>query len=1696
MNIRVGKDISLKWSILTDGVPVPLEGRALSLTMTYPDGKVQSLFFTTEEHHVLVSLLGRDLTETGVYSLTLWENKGKGGQTAVDYINAFRLVANTSMEDKSVANNLRVATKNLGYSRLEKTMGNGAGQEGWGKEAPIGSRSINGSIYLTVTGNTIETVERVQGSQGEAYRCYFKALTSDGGVIPNLWRVGDQAYHKEYGTERTYWRKVVATNFTEGIDSGMYHFVDLSATDCAEGSVEPQEKDEIVQLGYRGDDAPERQVAIILSGEGAESPYIRQHTGIKSYSLPEAELQIRPGDNSMSARVSLLAGSKGLKNLEEWDEVEGNILQLQLDLIALQELLGIAQKEIEDNSASIADALRDAKDALENANAAAIDAADAKQRFEEIADDEIISVAEKHVLRTELARIKADYSDIKNELEQYEVEKEEELWAAYENAYNAFKADLETKINTTGNVSVGNLLTLQDTYYDSRTLILDGIYKAAKALADKANNAVAKVEQSVKDVQEDVDTANTVAGEAKAAAEQAQADADTAQAKADNAQAVADKADEKFDAWAADDVISPVERKGVKDELAFIVADYNDIQNQISKYELSDTETDKSIDNFTTYYNWYKGNLEYVLNPTNPNDILESGAVKIPAAMNANQDGYYAARTVILEKIAAAAKAVADNAVKIAEEAEKRAEAIEEMQDNINAAMETLEDRMVGYEGNIAEINARLDGVVENYFLKGAPTLDGEPVSDWVTDLEKINHVGDTYTNINPFTDDNGKVIDEDAGKSWRWCFCTEDVTPSIEVTDKQGNKKRMHWHPIADSDAVKALLEASKAMTNADGRARTFVTKAQPAPPYDEGDLWLQGPEGDIMVCKQGIHRKAGESGNLDDWEKAGKYVDDVGLADFFEGAFSEAIKDVRSQIDGKAETWYQEDDPSANWKDDITRDKHLGDLWYRPSAQKNYMYSLLDPSGYGWKEIDGVPDGVYDYVDTKAQIFVGESKPSAPYNINDLWLKLVDGEATDIYRCVESKTQEGSEEDNDWKLASYYTDSSTVADFIRDTYGKDLEGLRAQVDGKAETWYQATDPSVSWAPSEKAKHEGDLWYNTTDGLSYIYRKGEDGKYVWEPIYSVPEELYDALDSKSQIFVSISVPSPPYYKRDLWIVLDEKENATVIKRSLVDRVKGEGKKEDWVTACDYATKDEVDKNAGEVAARFDSLESDVDKAAAKLEDVYTKAEADGKIDASEAEAIAQAKAELEAAKTQLKEYTNNQIDGLSTGSQNLLVNSGFTGGFEVVALNSGSTLKQMFDMFSPSLEYWDFMNTEATASEYTQTGKAAYLYGGMSSLSQSIIHDIYPDKDYVLSFSAKGSGVDVYFGGVSATIPLTANWDRYVWKLKTAASFTVKTLRFVPSGSMTIGDIKLEEGTIPSEWSISPYDNRSTMAKFEEGAYLQELLKVPNKISPGSGFIETGVLNAGLIQMGDYTAGEMTRVTAGMSGNYDDEHSVAFFGGGNYAQAITTVGKYKANPQYQPTQEELAEMAKIVLTHGGRAILEDAIVRGSIYAENGYFKGRVEANEGYFKGTVAARTVLTEVKQLTTYDDGYVIGEGTNTYYTTFYCPQLAESAGVKTIYLPIAEQHKGMELSFFCDNRGETQKSSWQLQGSVYDSQGHLDVINASTSNAAMSSYNTVILSATNTMYRFISMPDQDRSNRYVWWAMQPVGGGTEYA
>lgn len=188
--------------------------------------------------------------------------------------------------------------------------------------------------------------------------------------------------------------------------------------------------------------------------------------------------------------------------------------------------------------------------------------------------------------------------------------------------------------------------------------------------------------------------------------------------------------------------------------------------------------------------------------------------------------------------------------------------------------------------GEFARINEKLDGVVENWFYAYTPTLQNDPAASWLRDGEQAQHEGDTFTNTQPYVD---AQTTPDAGKSWRWV--------------KSG--EAYEWTPIADSDAVKALREAAKAQETADGKSRTFVV--QPAPPYDVGDLWMQGPSGDVMRC---IKSRRTGAFDASDWDKASKYTDDTLARDAKQTArtaqeTADKAKASAEAATGKLATW-----------------------------------------------------------------------------------------------------------------------------------------------------------------------------------------------------------------------------------------------------------------------------------------------------------------------------------------------------------------------------------------------------------------------------------------------------------------------------------------------------------------------------------------------------------------------------------------------------------------------------------------------------------------------------------------------------------------------------------------------------------------------------------------------------------------------
>ena len=72
-----------------------------------------------------------------------------------------------------------------------------------------------------------------------------------------------------------------------------------------------------------------------------------------------------------------------------------------------------------------------------------------------------------------------------------------------------------------------------------------------------------------------------------------------------------------------------------------------------------------------------------------------------------------------------------------------------------------------------------------------------------------------------------------------------------------------------------------------------------------------------------------------------------------------------------------------------------------------------------------------------------------------------------------------------------------------------------------------------------------------------------------------------------------------------------------------------------------------------------------------------------------------------------------------------------------------------------------------------------------------------------------------------------------------------------------------------------------------------------------------------------------MEKVTSGINGIYNNDDDPAIWAGGSFDDAIRTVQRLIDNPNNEPTQAEWAEMAILVMTHGGDGFFKGYICFG-----------------------------------------------------------------------------------------------------------------------------------------------------------------------
>lgn len=297
-------------------------------------------------------------------------------------------------------------------------------------------------------------------------------------------------------------------------------------------------------------------------------------------------------------------------------------------------------------------------------------------------------------------------------------------------------------------------------------------------------------------------------------------------------------------------------------------------------------------------------------------------------------------------------------------------------------------------------------------------------------------------------------------------------------------------------------------------------------------------------------------------------------------------------------------------------------------------------------------------------------------------------------------------------------------------------------------------------------------------------------------------------------------------------------------------------------------------------------------------------------------------------------------IEGLISGSVNLLRNSGFTGDYEDIELTPSTELKADTKLYSQNLKYWDGTATVNTDTE-SKSGYSASL--NSSSISQSVSNLVF-GENYIISFKAKGSNVNVIFSGLNKVITLTNSYKQYTFKTTAATG-----IDFVLAGTCSVCEIYLKRGTIEEDWDQSPLDNNKALAEFQGMRYLTDAVK------NASTSILGGLILSNIIQLGNYVNGKMKEVTSGISGVYNDESDVSYWAGGTLDQAIATVLEFADNPNANVPESEWQKLANAVITHGGRIIANDAIIRGNIYATDGVFKGTVYAHDGEFTGKVSS---------------------------------------------------------------------------------------------------------------------------------------------
>lgn len=377
---------------------------------------------------------------------------------------------------------------------------------------------------------------------------------------------------------------------------------------------------------------------------------------------------------------------------------------------------------------------------------------------------------------------------------------------------------------------------------DAATDAAAGATTKADSAVNKAENAVSKADTAIStsnDTKAKVTLVEKKATEAKNAADTAKKAADDATTAANSAQSSAEKANEAASNanTAASNAQSTAD--SALSSAAQANKDVGNVKTQITAInkEMTSVKQDAATlrDDLTGQITTVKETMEadYTkkseLSATESN--LRTEISKSAAGLRTEVSQTYSTKKELetTTKAAQTAQSTADAAKKAAES---------------NAS--DLANAVSKFDGDISGLKDQIDGAIQTWFYDGIPNALTEPEVHWTTEKDRQTHLGDLY-------------YDNKTGFCYRYMHQNGVYS----------------WARIKDTEVTKALSDAAKAQTTANAKKRIFIVT--PKPPYDIGDLWVQGSKGDIMRCQ--TPKIDSQAYAESDWVKASKYTDDTAV-------------------------------------------------------------------------------------------------------------------------------------------------------------------------------------------------------------------------------------------------------------------------------------------------------------------------------------------------------------------------------------------------------------------------------------------------------------------------------------------------------------------------------------------------------------------------------------------------------------------------------------------------------------------------------------------------------------------------------------------------------------------------------------------------------------------------------------------------